>query len=70
MAPEQTGRMNRSVDTRSDLYALGVPAETLAGRLRPPKARRPPLELGRPGVTKASPSPRLTSSPSANSWFS
>jgi PAS domain S-box-containing protein len=24
MAPEQTGRMNRSVDTRSDLYALGV----------------------------------------------
>lgn len=24
MAPEQTGRMNRAVDTRSDLYALGV----------------------------------------------
>ena len=24
MAPEQTGRMNRSVDLRSDLYALGV----------------------------------------------
>ena len=24
MAPEQTGRMNRSVDFRSDLYALGV----------------------------------------------
>jgi PAS domain S-box-containing protein len=24
MAPEQTGRMNRSVDARSDLYALGV----------------------------------------------
>jgi predicted ATPase/signal transduction histidine kinase len=24
MAPEQTGRMNRPVDTRSDLYALGV----------------------------------------------
>jgi PAS domain S-box-containing protein len=24
MAPEQTGRMNRSIDTRSDLYAVGV----------------------------------------------
>src|SRR5260370_29186079 len=24
MAPEQTGRMNRSIDFRSDLYALGV----------------------------------------------
>ena len=24
MAPEQTGRMNRSIDTRCDLYSLGV----------------------------------------------
>jgi diguanylate cyclase (GGDEF)-like protein/PAS domain S-box-containing protein len=24
MAPEQTGRINRSIDTRSDLYALGI----------------------------------------------
>src|SRR5712672_2964164 len=34
MAPEQTGRMNRSVDSRSDLYALGVTYyEMLTGTL-------------------------------------
>jgi PAS domain S-box-containing protein len=34
MAPEQTGRMNRSVDARSDLYALGVTFyEMLTGTL-------------------------------------
>src|SRR5271155_314695 len=34
MAPEQTGRMNRSVDARSDLYALGVTFyEMLTGSL-------------------------------------
>src|SRR6202012_4394129 len=34
MAPEQTGRVNRSVDSRSDLYALGVPFyEMLTGQL-------------------------------------
>ena len=34
MAPEQTGRMNRSIDSRSDLYALGVTFyEMLTGRL-------------------------------------
>ena len=41
MAPEQTGRMNRSVDSRSDLYALGVTFyEMLTGRL-PFKATDP-----------------------------
>jgi PAS domain S-box-containing protein len=34
MAPEQTGRMNRSVDARSDLYALGVTFyQMLSGQL-------------------------------------
>jgi serine/threonine protein kinase len=34
MAPEQTGRMNRSIDLRSDLYALGVTMyEMLTGSL-------------------------------------
>jgi PAS domain S-box-containing protein len=34
MAPEQTGRMNRSVDSRSDLYSLGVTFyEMLTGQL-------------------------------------
>src|SRR6202051_179881 len=34
MAPEQTGRMNRSVDSRSDLYSLGVTFyEMLTGSL-------------------------------------
>ncbi|MHC2462442.1 trifunctional serine/threonine-protein kinase/ATP-binding protein/sensor histidine kinase [Bradyrhizobium embrapense] len=34
MAPEQTGRMNRSVDLRSDLYSMGVTLyQMLTGRL-------------------------------------
>ncbi|MGM0576454.1 MAG: AAA family ATPase [Myxococcota bacterium] len=34
IAPEQTGRMNRSIDHRADLYALGVTLyEMLTGRL-------------------------------------
>jgi len=43
MAPEQTGRMNRSIDTRSDLYSLGVTLyQMLTGRL--PFAAADPLE--------------------------
>ncbi|MFL5239541.1 MAG: serine/threonine protein kinase, partial [Rhizomicrobium sp.] len=34
MAPEQTGRMNRSIDSRSDLYSLGITFyQTLTGAL-------------------------------------
>jgi PAS domain S-box-containing protein len=44
MAPEQTGRMNRSVDSRSDLYALGVTFyELLTGTL--PFTATDPIEL-------------------------
>jgi predicted ATPase/GAF domain-containing protein len=43
MSPEQTGRMNRSVDARSDLYSLGVTLyELLTGVL--PFAAADPLE--------------------------
>ena len=43
MSPEQTGRMNRSVDARSDLYSLGVTLyEMLTGML--PFAAADPLE--------------------------
>jgi predicted ATPase len=44
MAPEQTGRMNRSVDSRSDLYALGVSLyQMLTGAL--PFTASDPMEL-------------------------
>src|SRR6266446_5257694 len=44
MAPEQTGRMNRSIDSRSDLYALGVTLyETLTGTL--PFSATDPMKL-------------------------
>ncbi|WP_410477607.1 AAA family ATPase [Nostoc sphaeroides] len=44
LAPEQTGRMNRSIDYRSDFYALGVTLyQLLTGRL--PFIADDPLEL-------------------------
>ncbi len=44
MSPEQTGRMNRDVDSRGDLYSLGVTLyEMITGRL--PFESSDPLEL-------------------------
>ncbi len=49
MAPEQTGRMNRSTDARSDLYSLGVTLyQMLTGAL--PFAAADPLEWVRRGA--------------------
>ena len=43
MAPEQTGRMNRSIDSRSDLYSLGITFyQALTGQL--PFAATEPME--------------------------
>jgi predicted ATPase/signal transduction histidine kinase len=65
MAPEQTGRMNRSIDARSDLYSLGVTLyQMLTGNL--PFEAADPLEWvhchiarqpARPGDRVAVPEP-------------
>jgi predicted ATPase/signal transduction histidine kinase/DNA-binding NarL/FixJ family response regulator len=57
MAPEQTGRMNRGIDHRSDLYSLGVSLyQMLTGRL--PFAAADPLEWVHCHIARQPPSPQ------------
>ncbi|MEG4996720.1 hybrid sensor histidine kinase/response regulator [Microcoleus sp. B4-D4] len=52
MSPEQTGRMNRSVDYRTDFYSLGITFyEMLTGKL--PFAAKDPLEFVHCHIAKA-----------------
>ena len=66
MAPEQTGRMNRSIDSRSDLYALGVTFyQMLTGRL--PFSAGDPMEWVHCHIARKpiAPAERLESVPAA-----
>ena len=67
ISPEQTGRVNRSVDQRADLYSLGVTLfELFSGHL--PFTQTDPLELIHAHI--ALPPPNLsTHSPSAPAWL-
>jgi serine/threonine protein kinase len=56
MAPEQTGRMNRSIDSRSDLYSLGVTFyEMLTGSL--PFTASDPMEWVHCHIARAAHAP-------------
>jgi serine/threonine protein kinase len=58
MAPEQTGRMNRSVDPRSDLYSLGVTLyELLVGTL--PFTASDQMELIHCHIARSPPAPKI-----------
>src|SRR5215469_14012306 len=58
MAPEQTGRMNRSIDSRSDLYSLGVTLyEMLTGVL--PFSASDPMEWVHCHIARQPPPPAV-----------
>jgi PAS domain S-box-containing protein len=66
MAPEQTGRLNRSIDSRSDLYSLGVTFyEMLTGSL--PFTASDPMEWVHCHIARqpAAPSERLGTVPAS-----
>ncbi len=57
LSPEQTGRMNRDIDYRTDFYSLGVTFyEMLTGRL--PFESSDPLEVIHGHIARTPPSPR------------
>jgi len=57
MSPEQTGRMNRPLDCRTDFYSLGITFyRMLTGRL--PFAATDPLEWAHCHIARTPPSPR------------
>lgn len=56
ISPEQTGRMNRTIDHRSDFYSLGVTFYELLTGVRPFRSDDP-LELTHSHIAKTPPSP-------------
>ena len=56
MSPEQTGRMNRPIDFRTDFYSLGVTLYELLTRTKP-FTSSDPLELIHAHVAKLPPAP-------------
>ncbi|MFN6465952.1 MAG: AAA family ATPase [Nostoc sp. DedVER02] len=61
LSPEQTGRMNRGIDHRSDLYSLGITFyEMLTGQL--PFQGQDPLEWVHCHIAQSPPSPKKLNS--------